>query len=165
MDETKLNPYRSPDPGLDAVKSPHPPQTYPPFGLILIAAVLVLGLALGLVSLVVQPISFWAMPRFGWIGLILCANPLIFVVSCMRAPSKVAYWALAFMFIFVALIQGAQLFFGGTVSVVQSPYSDRLHSAWLWSVVPYVFMCVYALWQSTRQTVFMVRPGKSGNAS
>ena len=81
MDETKLNPYRSPDPALDAVESPHPPQTYPPLGLILIAAVLILGLALGLVSIVVQPISFWTMPRFGWIGLILGANPLIFVFA------------------------------------------------------------------------------------
>ncbi|MFN7733298.1 MAG: hypothetical protein ACK5OB_15485, partial [Pirellula sp.] len=164
MDETKLNPYQSPDPGLDAVESPHPPQTYPPFGLLLIAAVLILGIALGLVSLVVQPLSFWTMPRFGWVGLIMCANPLIFVFACMRAPSKVAYWTMAFMFFFMALLQGAMLFLGGTVSVVQRPYSDRLHSAWLWSVVPYVIMCVYALWQSSRQTLFMVRPGQSGDA-
>lgn len=164
MNKTQENPYRSPDPALDAMDSRPKAKATPPFGLLIIAIVLTFGVVMGLVSIVFQPISFWTMPRFGWVGLITCANPLIFVFACMRAPSKVAYWTVAFMFVVMALIQGIQLFFEGTVSEVQRPYSDRLHSAWLWSVAPYVLMCVYALWQSTRQTVFMVRPNQSSNA-
>lgn len=164
MDETNLNPYHPPDPPIDAVESQRAARAYPPLGLMIIACLLSSGLVLGVLATFVQPLSFWAMPRFGWIGLILCANPLIFVVSCMRAPSTVAYRVLAFMLGFMVVVHSIEIFSAGTVATIQRPYSERLHSAWLWTVIPYALMCVYALWQSTRQTVFMVRPNQSGNS-
>lgn len=156
MDETTLNPYQPPSPDLTAVSELGRTSSSAPLGLVCIAAILIVGVLVGMAAVVYQPLSLWTMPRFGWIGLILCANPLIFVYPCWRMPTKVGYWTLSFILAFMAVSQGIEILFHGTVAVVQRPYNDRLHSAWLWAVVPYVLMCLYALWQSTQQAVFMI---------
>jgi hypothetical protein len=78
------------------------------------------------------------MPRFGWIGLFLSLNSLIFIGFWAKKPGRQALLAASFVTIAIGVINGFTLMQNGTVDVVQNVFHDRVHSAWLWSVVSYL---------------------------
>ncbi|MEI8211225.1 MAG: hypothetical protein WCI02_03700 [Planctomycetota bacterium] len=114
-----------------------------PLGMWLLTGVMTLAFILGIASMFIPWLNAWTIPRFGWIGLILCANPLIFLVISVRHPARRSYAAAASMSLVLGLINALTLMLTGTVDKVQNIFSDRLHSAWLWSVVPMLLMTAY----------------------
>jgi hypothetical protein len=114
-----------------------------PLGMWLLTGVMTLAFILGIVSIFIPGLNAWTIPRFGWIGLMLCANPLIFMVPTLRHPAWKSYAAAASMSLVLGIINASTLMFSGTVDNVQNIFRDRLHSAWLWSVVPMLLMTAY----------------------
>jgi hypothetical protein len=78
------------------------------------------------------------MPRFGWIGLFLSVNSLIFIGFWVKKPTRSGLLAASFMTCAIGVINGLVLLQAGTVDVVQNVFLDRVHSAWLWSVLSYL---------------------------
>jgi len=114
-----------------------------PLGMWLLTGVMTLAFVLGIVSIFIPGINALTIPRFGWIGLMLCANPLIFMVPTLRHPARKSYAAAASMSLVLGIINAWTLMLTGTVDKVQNIFSDRLHSSWLWSVVPMLFIAAY----------------------
>jgi hypothetical protein len=115
----------------------------------LIAAVLLLAVIVGSLAQFDPSIRAITMPRFGWIGLISCLNPLIFLVPWLIAPKRLILIAAAFMTLMLGVINGLQLLSSGTVDVVENEFADRLHSSWLWSVIPFLIAGLYLYWHSS----------------
>ena len=121
-----------------------------PFGPLIIATFLVLAVLVGMLSIVVPSIRTATMPRFGWVGLIICLNPLIFLLPWFWKPTKLALVSSAFMTCVIGAINAVQLYSKGTVSIVVNAFHDRLHSSWLWSVLPFFVASVYLCWITIR---------------
>jgi hypothetical protein len=98
---------------------------------------------MGFLAMVVPSVRAFTMPRFGWIGLILCMNPLIFLLPWLWNPTRLGLVSAASMVVLLGVINGIQLLFTGTVASVTNEFSDRLHSSWLWSVLPFMVAGVY----------------------
>ncbi len=113
-----------------------------------IAAVLLLAVIVGALAQFDPSIRAITMPRFGWIGLISCLNPLIFLVPWLIAPKRLILIAAASMTFFLGINNGVQLLSTGTVDVVENEFTDRLHSSWLWSVLPFLISGLYLYWHS-----------------
>jgi len=118
-----------------------------------IAALLLLAVIVGSLAQFDPSIRAITMPRFGWIGLISCLNPLIFLVPWLIAPKRLILIAAAFMTFMLGVINGVQLLSSGTVDVVGNEFTDRLHSSWMWSVMPFLVAGLYLYWHSTALSV------------
>jgi hypothetical protein len=108
-----------------------------------IVTIMLIGGITGFVSLFVPGIRNFLMPRFGWIGLILVWNPLIFLFPWMKKPKIAKLRAASFLCGIIGTLNGLELIRTGTVEVVQNPFLERLHSAWIWSVLSYLLMAFY----------------------
>lgn len=138
---TSPNPYQTPaNSSATATVSTFGPSKFVP---VTIALALALAALLGLLSAVVPAIGEFTNPRFGWIGLILCLNPLIFLLAWLAAPAKPALMAASFMMLSIGAVNGVQLLILGTVSEVSNTFTDRLHSSWFWSVIPFFVLSIY----------------------
>jgi hypothetical protein len=115
-------------------------------GVVLITVMLAIASVVGLFATFIPPVRAFTMPRFGWIGLIVCLNPLIFLVPWFRNPSRQALMGSAFMTLTLGVVNAVQLLVTGTGSVVTNEFHDRLHSAWLWSVCSFVVAGAYLYW-------------------
>lgn len=122
-----------------------------------ISAVMLAGCVLSIIGLFVPSISDMLMPRFGWIGLFLCSNVLIFIGFWIKNPSGRALQSAGFMCVAIGTINGLSLLEAGTVSVVQNAFHDRLHSAWFWSVGLYLAAGIYFAVTASRHNVPTVR--------
>jgi len=138
-----MNPYKAPStPLLTTV----PPTR--PIGPILIALVLVVAAVVGFTSTHIPSVRAVTMPRFGWGGLISCLNPLIFLLPWLCQPKWTTLLGAAFMSFTMGLINAVELSSVTTVSTVGNEFHDRLHSSWLWSVLPFFAIGVYLSWIS-----------------
>lgn len=108
-------------------------------GVLGIAVVMIFGCLMSIIGMAVPAIRDFLMPRFGWIGLFVSVNSLIFIGFWMKKPTRSAILAASFMTCVIAVINGVTLFRTGTVDVVQNVFHDRLASAWIWSVGTYLF--------------------------
>ena len=126
-------------------------------GPFLVAFLFIAAALLGVVSIFIPSIRAAIMPRFGWIGLICCLNPLIFLLQWFRRPTRRALMGSALMTFSSGAINAVQLIFTGTVSIVVNEFSDRLHSSWFWSVIFFfvvgLYLCLISLrtpWDSNK---------------
>ena len=139
-----MNPYEAPHTTLHAVGRGNSRSW--PIGPFLIALLLVLAVGLGGISTFIPFLRAFTMPRFGWVGLILCANPLIFLVPWFWQPTRQGLVGSAFMLCAIGVVNAIQLGFTGTVPVVVNEFTDRMHSSWFWSVATFVAMGAYLAW-------------------
>ena len=132
-----MNPYEStPVTGIsDRLLSLRRLQLIGPF---FVALLFISAALLGVASIFIPTIRAATMPRFGWIGLILCLNPLIFLLAWFRGPTRNALMGSALMTFSIGAINAVQLIYTGTVPIVANEFSDRLHSSWLWSVLSFL---------------------------
>jgi hypothetical protein len=141
-----LNPYRSTVATQHTVaEAGHPRHDT---GVIVISAVLILASIIAILSLFVPAINEFVMPRFGWSGLILCLNPLIFLGIWFKIPAPKNLSAAAAMCGVIGVLNAFQLRNLETVATVQNVFHDRLHSSWAWSVVPFVLAAGYLGWRA-----------------
>jgi hypothetical protein len=87
----------------------------------------------------VPEIAAFTTPRFGAIGLILCLNPLIFLVPTLRSPTVRNYAASAFMTLSIGLINALSLMAMG-------------QSQWSYTVLPFLPAGAYLAWQSFKRS-------------
>ena len=123
-------------------------------GTYLITAVLALAALVGILSILVPEIAAYTTPRFGAIGLILCLNPLIFLIPTLRSPTMLNYAASAFMTLSIGLINAISLMALGS-------------SQWSYTVLPCLLAGVYLAWQSfkTSRGVKVPQDAPTGNDS
>ncbi len=107
-------------------------------GVLLIATVIIGGWLMSIVGLVAPSVRDFILPRFGWVGLFISVNSLIFIGFWIKKPTRSGLLAASFMTCVIGVINGYALLRIGTVDVVQNVFHDHLHSAWLWSVVSYL---------------------------
>ena len=119
------------------------------FGPAWVAGILALAAILGIFSGDIPSIRTFTMPRFGWIGLSLCFFPLLTLLPYLWAPKRSTLMDSAHMTCVLAVINGALLVWNGTVAVVSKEFTDRLHSSWLWSVLPLLLLAAYLYWFAT----------------
>jgi hypothetical protein len=125
-------------------------------GTFLITAVLALAALVGILSIMVPAIAAYTTPRFGAIGLILCLNPLIFLIPTLRSPTMLNYAASAFMTLSIGLINAISLMALG-----------ESQSQWSYTVLPFLLAGVYLAWQSfkTSRGVKVPQDAPTGNDS
>jgi len=109
-------------------------------GTFLITAVLALAALVGILSILVPEIAAYTTPRFGAIGLILCLNPLIFLVPTLRSPTVLNYAASAFMTLSISLINAV------------SSLMALGQSQWSYTVLPFLVAGAYLAWQSFKRS-------------
>jgi len=143
-----MNPYQSPraSESLSASSSRRLDR-----GVLAIAAVMFVGCLLSIIGLFVPSLRDLLMPRFGWVGMFLSANVLIFIGFWLKNPSGRTLLPASFMSCAIGVINGLTLMRTGTVVVVQNTFQDRLHSAWGWSVGLYLAAGVYIAIAAYRQ--------------
>jgi hypothetical protein len=146
--DTPMNPYEATAATSHQLDVRRPLQR--PVGPLVIAALLILAVLVGFLSSVVPAIGTVTMPRFGWIGLVICLNPLIFLMPWFWKPKRPALVCSGFMTCAIGVINGVQLYSAGTVSNVTNEFHDRLHSSWLWSVFPFFVAGAYLCWLAMR---------------
>ena len=127
-------------------------------GTYLITAVLALAALVGILSILVPEIAAYTTPRFGAIGLILCLNPLIFLIPTLRSPTMLNYAASAFMTHSIGLINAISLMALG---------QSLSQSQWSYTVLPFLLAGVYLAWQSfkTSRGVKVPQDAPTGNDS
>ena len=127
-------------------------------GTYLITAVLALAALVGILSIMVPAIAAYTTPRFGAIGLILCLNPLIFLIPTLRSPTMLNYAASAFMTLSIGLINAISLMGLG---------QSQSQSQWPYTVLPFLLAGMYLAWQSfkTSRGVKVPQDPPTGNDS
>jgi hypothetical protein len=107
-------------------------------GTYLITAVFILASLVGFLSVLVPEVAAYTSSRFGAIGLILCLNPLIFLVPTLRNPTVSNFAASAFMTLVIGLVD---YFFMLVIG----------ESQWTYTVLPFVIAGVYLAWQAIKR--------------
>ena len=145
-----MNPYKAPSTQLFDGRRDSRSRSMGPF---FIAILLVIAVIVGFISTFIPSVRAVTMPRFGWVGLILCLNPLIFLLPWFWRPNRRALIASAFMAFAIGVINAVHLSSLTTVSIVVNEFLDRLHSSWLWSVLSFFVIGVYLSWLSISMSV------------
>lgn len=140
-----MNPYKALTTPLGHGSQDSPSRTIGPLFTTILFAVAVL---VGFVSTFIPSVRAVTMPRFGWVGLILCLNPLIFLLPWFWRPKRSALMAAAFLAFTIGVINAVELSSRGTVSIIVDEFHDRLHSSWLWSVLSFFAAGIYLAWIS-----------------
>lgn len=141
-----MNPYESPRTKPERSEEGGRPARDP--GVLVIMALLVVAAAGGMIALFVPVLNAFAMPRFGWGGLVLCLNPLIFLFIWYKTPQPRNLAIAAAMCGVVGVLNAAQLIARGTVGTVQNVFNDRLHSSWVWCVLSLLLAAGYLGWSA-----------------
>lgn len=141
------NPYQSPQTG--ATASSTSDRRLDP-GVLLIGLIFLAGLLLSIVGTASNAVRDFLMPRVGWNGLLLSMNALIFIGLWIKNPTRRGLLAASFVTLAIGSINGFILVKNGTVDVVENVFHDRIHSAWLWSVVPYLCASAYMAFAAFR---------------
>ena len=145
-----MNPYKAPSTQLFDGRRDSRSRSIGPF---FIAILLVVAVIVGFISMFIPSVRAVTMPRFGWVGLILCLNPLIFLLPWFWRPNRRALIASAFMAFAIGVINAVHLSSLTTVSIVVNEFHDRLHSSWLWSVLSFFVIGVYLSWLSVSMSM------------
>jgi hypothetical protein len=140
-----MNPYKAPSTQLFDVGQDSRSRSIGP---LFIAILLVVAVIVGFISTFIPSVRAVTMPRFGWVGLVLCLNPLIFLLPWFWRPNRRALMSSAFMAFAIGVINAVHLSSLTTVSIVVNEFLDRLHSSWLWSVLSFFAIGVYLSWLS-----------------
>ena len=119
-------------------------------GVLFIGVVLLIAGLSSIIGFVSPAVRNFVMPRFGWIGLLISINSLMFIYMWARNPSRRALLAASYMTGAIGVINACALAWSGTVDVVQNVFHDRLHSAWLWSVISYLTASGYIAFAVSR---------------
>ncbi|MCM2369377.1 hypothetical protein [Aporhodopirellula aestuarii] len=110
-----------------------------------IASSLCVLFLVSLAATAVPSVRLWFMPRFGWTaGLALF--PANFLLLYLWRPSPRLLASATMMFFATAAINAAKIAWIGTVPVVSNAFTDRLPSAYFWSVFLFVAIGVYVGW-------------------
>ncbi len=145
------NPYSAPKPVLaDASKSTVCRRR---LDVAFIAVAFAVASIASVFSLKIPEFFAWLNPRFGF-SLNLLLFPLNFLCMFLWRPAPKLLWAATGMIAVVAIISGATIWWKGTVATVSNPFFDRLHSAYLFSVIPLILVAIYLAcvsWQIRRQ--------------
>ena len=135
-----MNPYESPN--TQGLTSAVPRRRLDP-GVVLIGIVIFGAFIASIIGQFVPTVNDYLTPRFGSIGLLLSVNSLFFIGMWVKEPTRQALVSASSMTCAIGLINACVLLVVGTVDVVQNAFIDRLHSAWLWSVAPYLIAGAY----------------------
>ncbi len=130
--EHALNPYASPT--SQAGHAPSHPKVFPKVIAWSLAGIFFVVSSLGVLQFFFESLRWYLLPRFGGIGLILCLNPLNFLTIWIFKGGRRSLLAASWMTLTVGLCNAAMLLWSGTVSVIDNPFLQRLHSSWGWSV-------------------------------
>jgi hypothetical protein len=147
-----VNPYEVHDIPAEPA-TPAPTVTRGSIGPTIVALVFVFASLIGLFAAFVPPLRSFVLPRFGWIGLVLCMNPVIFLSVWTASQKRGSLIAAAWMCFSIAVIQSLMLLWQGTEDVVNNEFGDRLHSSWFWSVMLFVLIGIYLLYEAHRASV------------
>ena len=134
-------------------------------GVLFLALVMLIGCLISIVGFASAAVRDFLMPRFGWIGLLLSLNALIFIGFWIKKPSRRGLLAASFMTCAIGVINGVALLQTGTVDVVQNAFHDRVHSAWLWSVFSYLSVGGYFAFAAIRHRGVPLDQGERITAS
>ena len=134
-----MNPYESPNTQGLTLAVPNRRD----LGVLLIGFLLIGACVVSVIAIVSPAVNEFIMPRFGSIGLLLSVNSLFFIGMWVKEPTRQALVSASSMTCAIGLINACVLLVVGTVDVVQNAFIDRLHSAWLWSVAPYLIAGAY----------------------
>lgn len=134
-------------------------------GVLFLALVMLIGCLVSIVGFASAAVRDFLMPRFGWVGLLLSMNALIFIAFWMKKPTRRGLLAASFMTCVIGVINGVALLQTGTVDVVQNAFHDRVHSAWLWSVLSYLFVGGYFAFAAFRHRGVRLDQGERINTS
>jgi predicted neutral ceramidase superfamily lipid hydrolase len=151
-----INPY---EPNRSELEPPRTHGSDPSLiGTFLITAVFALAALVGILSNMVPEIAAYTTPRFGAIGLVLCLNPLIFLVPTLRSPTMLNYASSAFMTLSIGLINAISLMGLG---------QSQSQSQWPYTVLPFLLAGMYLAWQSfkTSRGVKVPQDPPTGNDS
>ena len=129
-----MNPYDSPR--TQALSSVAVPRRLDRV-VLLIGILILCGFLASIVGLISPAVREFLMPRFGRMGLFLGLNSLIFIGFWAVKPMRRTLLAASFITCAIGAINGLTLMQTGTVDAVQNVFHDRIHSAWIWSVIPH----------------------------
>ncbi len=131
----------------------------------LIAAILMLAVVVQFLAQAVPSVAAVTMPRFGWVGLMLCLNPLLFLLPWLGTPTRSVLMSSGFMTCTLGVVNAGQLLYEGTVSIVTHEGTDRLHSSWFWSVLPFFVAGGYLYWRAVRMPPLLQDLGSGEQAA
>ena len=129
-----MNPYDSPR--TQALSSVAVPRRLDRV-VLLIGILILCGFLASIVGLISPAVREFLVPRFGRMGLFLGLNSLIFIGFWAVKPMRRTLLAASFITCAIGAINGLTLMQTGTVDAVQNVFHDRIHSAWIWSVIPH----------------------------
>lgn len=142
------NPYKSP---LTPGSALPPSQQGLDLGVVIIALLLLGGFVASVAGLAFPSVGNFLRVRFGWIGLMLGLNALIFVAMCLKAPKAQSLWVAGSMTCLIGVLNAFVLLRSGTVDVVENHFHDRLHSSWLYAVATYFCAGGYLFFSAIRR--------------
>lgn len=121
-------------------------------GVLIIIIAIAIGCIVSLISSKIPGLREFLMPRFGWIGLFLYCNTLIFLVPWVFKPNNTNLLISSIMTFVITFLNAKTLYEKGTVATVENPFIDRLHSSWLWLILPFTCAGIYLLFVYFRNT-------------
>ena len=130
-----------------------------------IAIVFAFAVMTKLLSIYIPELNAWLNPRFGF-GLALLLFPLNFLCLFFWRPAPGILLAAAGMTVFVALASGGAIWLNGTVESVSNPFIDKLHSAYLYAMLPEFIVALYLgciAWQIRDQIPMKFESSNRGN--
>ena len=144
---SEMNPYETPHNSGKSLAHPRRLDV----GVLILAAVMLTGCVVSFLAFAFDPLHDFLMPRFGTLGLIEGMNCLIFVGFWIKNPTRLMLFCASFVTCFTGVLNGLMLMHSGIVDVVEN-FHDRVHSAWLWAVIPYLIAGGYFAFVASRQT-------------
>jgi hypothetical protein len=108
----------------------------------LIAFVFIAAVTLSIVSINIPSLFAILQPRFGF-SLNLLLFPVVHLGAYLWRPASKILWGAAGMTATVAILGGAGVCWSGTVETVSNVHTDRLSSAYFFSVVPALAASIY----------------------
>ena len=142
-----MNPFDSPQSKLLASTAKQPRLDW---GVLLVSSIIFVGFLASVVGAFSPTVQAFLMPRFGWVGLFLSLNVLMFIGFWISSPTRRGLLVVSFMTLSIGVINGIALIRSGTVDSVQNVFHDRIHSAWIWSVVSYLCAGCYFVFAAFR---------------
>ena len=140
MNQEQTNPYTAP--GFVPAREFSPVVCCRRADVMVIAVVFGIAVIASLSSIMIPSLNALLRPRFGF-SLTLLMGPLQFLCMFLWKPAPRVLWVATVVTFFVAMIGGGAIWLNGTVGTVSNHFTDRLHSAYLYSVLPTAVIAVY----------------------
>ena len=140
LNQKQTNPYTAP--GFVPGRESSPVVCCRRADVMVIAVAFGIAVIASLSSVMIPSLNALLRPRFG-ISLTLLMGPLQFLCLFLWKPSPRALWVATVVTFLVAIIGGGTIWLNGTVDTVSNHFTDRLHSAYLYSVLPATVIALY----------------------